>query len=37
MLNAAIWGIGTWGQTLVDSVQGKSNTDSIHHRHRAHT
>ena len=25
MLRAAIWGIGTWGQTLVDSVQGKSD------------
>lgn len=24
MLKAAIWGVGTWGQTLVDSVQGKS-------------
>ena len=25
MLNAAIWGVGRWGQTLVDSVQGKSD------------
>jgi len=24
VIKAAIWGIGTWGQTLVDSVQGKS-------------
>lgn len=25
MLNAAIWGVGKWGQRLVDSVQGKSD------------
>jgi len=25
MLRAAIWGVGKWGQTLVDSVQGKSD------------
>ena len=33
MLNAAIWGVGRWGQTLVDSVQGKSDvirfTDAV--------
>ena len=33
MLNAAIWGVGKWGQTLVDSVQGKSDvirfTDAV--------
>lgn len=25
MLRAAIWGVGKWGQTLVDSVHGKSD------------
>lgn len=25
MLRAAIWGVGRWGQTLVDSVHGKSD------------
>lgn len=25
MLNAAIWGVGKWGQTLVKAVQGKSD------------
>lgn len=33
MLNAAIWGVGKWGQTLVDSVQAKSDvirfTDAV--------
>ena len=33
MLKAAIWGVGKWGQTLVDSVQGKSDvirfTDAV--------
>ena len=25
MINAAIYGLGSWGQTLVNSVQGKSD------------
>ena len=33
MFRAAIWGVGKWGQTLVDSVQGKSDviqfTDAV--------
>ena len=33
MLSAAIWGVGRWGQTLVDSVRGKSDeirfTDAV--------
>ena len=33
MFNAAIWGVGKWGQTLVDSVQAKSDvirfTDAV--------
>lgn len=33
MLSAAIWGVGAWGQTLVDAVQGRSErirfTDAV--------
>ena len=35
-VRAAIIGMGTWGQNLVDSVQGKSDADRVRRRRHAH-